>query len=170
VRILLTAAGGVVLLILAVVVTGLLLPKGHVVSRSASYRATPERLFSLIAGPQNWRPDVLRYEAVPDANGRELVSETTRGGGTITYELLDRIPARSLKRRIATENLPYSGTWTYSLQPNGENTVVRITEDGQVYNPVFRFVSRLVLGHTRTMDVYLRALGRATGQEVEIKD
>jgi hypothetical protein len=62
------------------------------------------------------------------------------------------------------------GTWTYSLQSNGEFTIVRITEDGQVYNPVFRFMSRFVLGETRTMDVYLRALARATGQEVKLKD
>ena len=88
----------------------------------------------------------------------------------MTYELLDRTPPTSLKRRIATENLPYSGTWTFSLQPNGENTVVRITEDGQVHNPVFRFMSRLVFGHTRTMDNYLRALGKATGREVEVTD
>ena len=169
-RILLSSAAGVVLLILAVFVTGSLLPKRHTASRSASYRATPERLFSLIAGPQNWRPDVLHCEVVPEANGRELTRETTRGGETITYELSDRIPARSLKRRIATDNLPYSGAWTYSLQPNGELTVVRITEDGQVYNPLFRFMSRFVLGHTRSMDAYLRALGKATGQEVEIRD
>lgn len=169
-RILLIVVGGAVLLILAVVVIGSLLPKQHVVSRSASYRATPEHLFSLIVGPQNWRPDVLRCEPVPDANGRELMRETTRDGETIIYELLDRITPRSIKRRIATENLPYSGTWTYSLQPNGDLTIVRITEDGQVYNPVFRFMSRFVLGHTRTMDAYLRALGEATGQEVEVKD
>ena len=96
--------------------------------------------------------------------------ETTRDGETIIYELLDRITPRSIQRRIATENLPYSGTWTYSLQPNGDFTIVRITEDGQVYNPVFRFMSRFVLGHTRTMDAYLRALGKATGQEVEVRD
>ncbi len=96
--------------------------------------------------------------------------ETTRNGETITYELLDRMPPRSVKRRIATENLPYSGTWTYSLQARDGMTIVQITEDGQVYNPVFRFVSRFILGHTRTMDAYLRALGKATGQEVEVKD
>src|ERR1700682_955501 len=140
-KILLMAVAGVVLLILAVVAIGLLLPKRHVASRSASYRATPERLYSLIAGPQNWRPDVLRCEPVPNAGGRELVSETTRNGETITYELLDRVPEKSLKRRIATENLPYSGTWSFSLEPHGETTAVRITEDGQVYNPVFRFMS-----------------------------
>jgi polyketide cyclase/dehydrase/lipid transport protein len=169
-KILLLVAVAVVLFILGVVLIGSLLPKRHSVSRKASYRATPERLFSLIAGPQNWRPDVLRYEPAADAGGRELVGETSRDGETITYELLDRMPPASITRRIATENLPYSGTWSYSLQSNGEVTIVRITEDGEVYNPVFRFMSRFVLGHTRTMDSYLRALGKAIGQEVQITD
>ena len=42
--------------------------------------------------------------------------------------------------------------------------------DGEIYNPVFRFMSRFVLGQTRTMGAYLRALGKATGQDVEVKD
>jgi hypothetical protein len=42
-------------------------------------------------------------------------------------------------------------------------TEVRITEDSEVGNPVFRLVSPFVIGHTRTMDQYLRALGNATG-------
>jgi len=94
--------------------------------------------------------------------------ETTRHGKTITYELLDRMPPWSVKRRISTENLPYSGTWTFSLRANDGITIVQITEDGQVYNPVFRFVSRFILGQTHTMDAYLRALGKATGQEIEV--
>jgi len=170
VRILLIVFAGVVLLVISVIVIGSSLPKRHIVSRTASYRATPEHLFSLIVGPQNWRPDVLRCEAFPSVDGRELMRETTRNGETITYELLDRMPPRSVKRRIDTENLPYSGTWTYSLQASDGMTIVQITEDGQVYNPVFRFVSRFILGHTRTMDAYLRALGKATDQEVEVKN
>jgi len=160
--------GSFALLVLCVVVIGSLLPQQHVASRSASFRATPENLFSLIAGPQGWRPDVLRDEPVPDTKGREFRRETARNGETITYELLNRKPPQSITRRIATENLPYSGSWTISLQPQGEMTTVKITETGQVYNPVFRFVSRFVIGHTRTIDTYLRALGKANGQDIEI--
>ena len=58
----------------------------------------------------------------------------------------------------------------YVLESNGGNTRVRITEDGQVYNPMFRFMSRVVVGQTRTIDTYLRALGKAIGQEGKIKD
>jgi hypothetical protein len=169
-RILLSITGIVFVLILGILVIVSLLPKRHIVWRSASFHATPERLFFLIAGPQDWRPDVLRCEAVHDAGGRELMRETTRKNETITYEVLDRVPSKSLKRRIATEKLPYAGTWTYSLQPEGGITVVRITEDGEVYNPVFRFMSLFVLGNTRTMDAYLRALGKSTGEDIEVKD
>ena len=169
-KVLLIAAVAIALLILAVVTIGALLPKRHVVSRSASYHATPEQLFLLIAGAQTWRPDVAHSEVLPAEGGRELLRETTRNGETTTYELLDRTSPTALKRRIVTENLPYAGTWSFSLQPKGQNTVVRITEDGEVYNPVFRFVSRFVLGQTRTMDTYLHALGKATGQDVEVND
>ena len=169
-KILLIVVGCIALLCVIVFVTGLLLPKAHVASRSAQFRGTREQLFSLIAGPQNWRPDVLRYQTLPDSRGRTLVSETTRNGETITYELLDRTPPASLTRRIATENLPYGGSWTFSLQPGNGVTVVRITEHGEVYNPVFRLMSRFVFGYTHGMDAYLRALGKATGQEVQIED
>jgi hypothetical protein len=169
-KILLIVICGLVLVAAAIIVIGALLPKAHVASRSASYRATPEQLFTLISGPQNWRPDVVRWERVPDSGGRNLTRETTRDGETVTYEMLQSEPPNSIKRRIATENLPYSGIWTYSLQSSGEFTTLRITENGEVYNPVFRFVSRYVIGHTRTIDTYLRALGQATGQQVPIKD
>jgi hypothetical protein len=82
-KILLLVFAGIAVLVLAVVLIGLLLPKMHVASRSAAFRAAPEQLFALIAGPQSWRPDVLRCESVADANGRDLMRETTRNGETV---------------------------------------------------------------------------------------
>lgn len=169
-KIALIAAGCVVAIIVVVIVIGLLLPKRHVVTRSASYRATPEQLFRLISGEQNWRSDVLRCETSTEPDGRVLQRETTRNGETVTYELTERVEPISIERRIVTKNLPYSGTWSFSLKPEGESTVVRITEDGEVYNPVFRFVSRFIIGQTRTIDTYLQNLGKATNQEIQIRD
>ena len=167
-RILLIVVGVFVLLVLGVVLIGTALPKRHIASRSASFKAAPEQIFALIAGPQNWRPDVRTSETIHDADGRELMRETSRRGETMTYELVDSVPPKSLTRRIVGKGLPFSGSWTYALQPSGGGTVVRITEDAEVYNPVFRFVSRFILGQTSTMDAYLRALGKATGQDISI--
>jgi len=42
---------------------------------------------------------------------------------------------------------------------------VTSTARGWVSNPTFRFVSRCVMGHTATLDAYLRALGKHFGSE-----
>jgi hypothetical protein len=160
-KIVILLAGCLVLLIVAVVAIGLLLPRRHTASSSATFRATPEQIFALISGTQAWRPEVAKFEIVSGSGGRELQQETARNGETIVYEVSERVPPVSLKRRIASPGLPYSGTWTYSLESRDGITVVKITEDGEVSNPVFRFVSRFVLGHTRTMEQYLEALGKA---------
>jgi len=41
----------------------------------------------------------------------------------------------------------------------GNATTLRITENGEVYNVIFRFVSRFVMGHSATIDKYLDAVG-----------
>jgi hypothetical protein len=169
-KILLIAVAAVVLLVVIVIVTGALLPQHHVSTRSAHFSASPERLFALIAGPQNWRPDIAKCEDLTDSSGRHLQRETSRRSETITYELMASNPPNSVVRSIATPNLPYSGSWTFTLTPADHGTSVRITEDGEVYNPVFRFTSRFILGEMATIDAYLRALGKATNQEVKIEN
>lgn len=170
VKIVLIVAGVLVLLVVCVLAIGALLPKRHVVSRSAFFKASPERLFALIAGSQDWRPDVKACELITEGGGRQFQRETSTHGETVLYELQGSRPPVAIQRRIATENLPYGGTWSFALEPGNGGTRVRITEDGEVYNPVFRFVSRFVMGHTATLDAYLTAMGKAVGEDVRIEN
>jgi hypothetical protein len=162
--------GALVAAILLVIVIGMLLPKSHTASRSAMFKSTPEQLFGLIDGPQTWRSNVKKYELVATPDGRRQWRETDDHGQTITYEAVERHPPTLLQTRIVTPGLPYSGTWTLNLEPMDAGTLLRITEQGDVYNPVFRFVSRFVIGQTRTIETYLRDLGTTTGQKVKIRD
>lgn len=163
---LIITVGAVCLLLLCALLIGALLPKRHVVSRSATYAQKPEQLFGLVSGSQSWRLDIARAETVLGPEGRTLLRETDRRGRTITYEMLDIHPPRKVSRRIVDRDLPYAGTWTYSLQPNGAATRLTITEDGEIYNPAFRFLARFIIGHTSTINAYLLELGRATGEQV----
>jgi hypothetical protein len=45
-------------------------------------------------------------------------------------------------------------------------TQITITERGEVYNPIFRFMSRYVFSHHATIDAYLTALGKKLGESV----
>ena len=60
--------------------------------------------------------------------------------------------------RIADPQLPFGGTWTQEIAPDAGGCVVTITENGEIYNPIFRFVSRFILGYTSSIDAYLKAL------------
>jgi hypothetical protein len=169
-KIVLIVVGVVVLLVLFVVVTGSLLPKRHMVSRSATFNATPEKLFALVAGNQDWRLDLKSCELITQSDGRQFQRETSKHGETVLYELQGSRPPFAIERRIATENLPYGGKWSFAFESVDGGTRVRITEDGEVYNPVFRFVSKFVMGQTATMDAYLAAMGKAVGESVRVED
>jgi hypothetical protein len=72
-------------------------------------------------------------------------------------------PPSLLVSRIADPSLPFGGTWTYRIQPAAGGSAVTITEDGEVYNPFFRFMSRFVFGHTATLDEFLKNLQSRAG-------
>lgn len=162
------AAGILVGLIVVPIAIGAMLPEKHRASRSAIFNASPERLFSLITGPQDWRHDLRSVERGVDANGQAWVRETTKRGDTVTYEVIDFDPPRRYVARIADKKLPYGGQWTYQIEPRGSQTQLRIVEDGEVYNPIFRFVSKFVIGHTETIDKYLRDIASQTGDSITI--
>jgi hypothetical protein len=113
-----------------------------------------------IAGDQSWRRDIRRYEPLPDRNGRRTWKETDKHGSSITFETMESDQPRRLVTRIADTNLAFGGSWTYEISPEAGGSKIRITERGEVYHPIFRFVSRFIMGHTATIDGYLSALAK----------
>ena len=78
------------------------------------------------------------------------------------------MPSRRVTR-IAEKNLPFGGTWTFDIADAPEGCVVRITEDGEVYNVIFRFMARFFFGYTSNMEGYLRDLGQRFGELTTIE-
>ena len=157
-RYVLIAIGVLVALVLCVVLIGWSLPKHHRVTVTRGYVAKPEAMFALISDVgayPSWRTDVTKVEVVPKDGGRLRWRETTKGNGPITYVMEEAVPNQKLVARIADTNLPFGGAWTYELTPGTNGVGLSITEDGDVYNPIFRFVSRFVVGHTATIERYL---------------
>ena len=88
----------------------------------------------------------------------------------MTYELIDDVPGQRMVTRIVDQDLGYSGTWTTVFTREGDGTRVRITENGEVSNVMFRFMSRYIFGHTSTIDTYLTSLARHFGEEPQIEE
>ena len=155
------AGAGIALLIVALVVVGSLLPVAHVASAEARVARSPAEVFATIADVKRypeWRPDVSHVELLADTPRTRW--KESGGNGDITFEFEEATPPGRLRARIADRSLPFGGTWTYEVTPSGSGTVVRITEHGEVYNPIFRVLSRFVFGHTATMEQFLRNLER----------
>jgi uncharacterized protein YndB with AHSA1/START domain len=157
------------LVAVAVLVTtiGMLLPKEHTARSHARINAPPDSVWRALTDVEafpSWRGDVSRVEMLPSPNGHKTWREIGKHG-TITFEEIVAEPPRHLVGRIADANLPFGGSWTYDVVPDGSVSRVTITENGTVHNPLFRFMSRYIFGHHATQEAYLRALGRKFGHE-----
>ena len=159
-RTVIVVIGSVAVIIVSVLVIGALLPEAHEATGSALIGASPEQVFDVLVDVDRypeWRTDVTSVEIL----GRNpLRWREQSGGNTITLEVVERSPPQRLRVRIADPDLPFGGTWTYALARDDGGTRVIITEHGEVYNPVFRFVSRFVIGHDATIQTFLTDLRR----------
>jgi hypothetical protein len=168
----LIALAAVAALVVLVAVVGALLPRDHVATRTVRLKPAPPAVWEVMtdhAGEPAWRRDVQKVERLPDREGRAVWQEVTRRGDTLTVVTEESVAPRKLVRRIVGEGLPFGGTWTIELAPEGLGTAVTLTERGEVYNPIFRFVARFVMGHTATIDAYLKALGKRFGEDAMIE-
>lgn len=149
------AAAGVV-----VAVCGWLLPVGHVASRTATFNRSPADVYAAVsdvAQYATWRSDVTRVEILDRRDGRVRFREHSTTG-PIIMEIAEATPPRRMVTRIADPDQPFGGTWTFEITQTATGAALTITERGEVYNPIFRFVARFVFGHTATMQKYLGAL------------
>jgi hypothetical protein len=135
------------------VLIGAALPKEHFASRKILLQASPSDVFALISGPSDWRN--LKYERLTETplKWREIDSN-----GAITYERVETVAPTRIVNRIADPSLPFGGSWTYEIAPSGNGTELTITENGEVSNPLFRFVSRFIMGYTTNIEKYQRDL------------
>jgi uncharacterized protein YndB with AHSA1/START domain len=141
---------------------GSLLPRGHHASREQSFAAPPEALWSAITNVDDfprWRTDISKVQSLPDRDGRRMWVEESRSG-KMTFVVESSDPARRLITRIADPDLPFGGTWTYEIAASNGGSRLTITENGEIYNPMFRFVARFILGYEATIESYLDALER----------
>ncbi len=154
-------AGALGALIAVVVIAGALLPRDHAATRSVRLHRPAEDVFAIITGPGGWRPELAKWERIDD---RHFVETTKKGGHRIRMQIVEsQAPTRHVTR-IDDPSLPFGGTWTFEITPAAEGCNLRITENGFVSNPIFRFISHYFMGHHATMETYLRSLGAHLGE------
>src|SRR5207253_654683 len=111
--------------------------------------APPDKVWSAITEVEaypTWRPGVKSVERISSA---PLTWKEANTGGDMTLEAEVFEPPRRMVARIQDQGMPFGGAWEYAVEPGADTTTstVTITERGWVSNPIFRFVSKYVMGH-----------------------
>jgi len=156
----------IIVLVAVMLVIGSRLNPNHVASRAIRLKEAPTEVYAVIHDFErspNWRSDLKKVEMLGVVDGHPRFREQGSHGG-VTYEVLEDVAGQRLVTRIVDRDLGYSGSWTQVLTPNDKGTLLTITENGEVSNPLFRFMSRYVFGQTSTIDNYLKSLAKHFGE------
>ncbi|HKW00758.1 MAG TPA: SRPBCC family protein [Vicinamibacterales bacterium] len=139
---------------------GSMLPKGHRASRTTTIAAAPGVVFNVITDfsrAPEWRRDVKQVDVAPDDGKGRIVREHGKQG-VVPYRVEALEPPNRLVMRIADPSLPYGGSWTYELRAAGAGTEITITENGEVFNPIFRLMQKFFFSPYASIDAYLEDL------------
>jgi len=138
--------GALAVLVVLVAAIGSRLPREHVASRTLRVRRTPQEVWA-------------------------AVTQAT-AASSVPVDVLEQDPPRRQVTRVKESEKMFGGTWTIAIEPDpstssGQACTLTITENGWVANPIFRFVSRFVMGHHATIDGVLKQVATAlNGQPV----
>jgi len=158
--------GGILLLAGIIALIGSRLPKTHTASRSIYLHQSSAQVYAAardFGSSPSWRSEVKSID-VQTRPGERLHFREQGKNGTVNYELAEDVPSTRMVTRILDTDLGYSGKWTYVFKTENGGTRVTITEDGEVSNVLFRFMSRYVFGQTATLDTYLNSLAKRFGE------
>lgn len=156
------AVVALVAIIIAIFAAGAVLPQKHVASSTIRISTGPQTIWDTIIDhskdPQ-WRPELKSVEKLADHNGHSVWQENYKDGMKLRVEDTSVESPKKLVREVRETGNIFSGRWEIEVTQLGTTySEVRITEYGEVANPFFRFMSRFVFGHTKSMEQYLTSL------------
>lgn len=135
------------------------LPVEHRVTRSRQLAAPNDVVWMTVRDLEataSWRPGVETVALDRSDVDQPRFVEHGRAG-SVAYVIEREQPPHLLVTRIV-DNEDFGGSWETRIEPAGDGARITITEEGEVYHPLFRFVARFVIGHARTVETYLDAL------------
>lgn len=156
--------GLLILLIAVVYIIGSLLSIKHKATIERKLEMGVDEVWPLLTnfkGYTNWRKGIK--ELTMDSTNRW--TEKNSDGDKVCYQLEVIEKRRVFITRILNKNLAYGGFWEFNITPLENGCLVHITENGEVYNPIFRFMSKYIFGHEATLKNYMNDLETKTGSK-----
>lgn len=166
-----TVLGLLVFVVLVLIGVGTALPVHHRSTCSADIAMPVDKIWETVYDVQGstWRSNISRVDfPTPGAAVGDKWVEVDRSGNSVEYQRVSAERDRRLVVRVVDQAAPFGGSWTYQFSPLPGGTRLSIVEDGEIYNPIFRLVSRYVTGYSATMHSYLTDLGKHFNQSPSV--
>ena len=163
---LLYIVAGLVGIVALAAAIGAMLPKGHTASRAVRFRAKPADLFAIVsdfAKYPEWRTGVTRVD-VEGPLGTGAVIREHGPNGIIPFRIEVFEPPSKILTRIADSSLAFGGTWTFEVFSNDSGSELVLTENGEIYNPIFRLLGKFFFSPYETIDTYMADLKKKLGE------
>jgi hypothetical protein len=157
---------GLVGLVALLAAIGAMMPKEHTASRAVRFRPKAPELFATVsdfAKYPEWRTGVSRVD-VEGALGPGVIIREHGANGTIPYRIEVFEPPSKIVTRIADPSLGFGGTWTFEVFQNDSGSELVLTENGEIYNPIFRVLGKFFFSPYETIDTYMADLKRKVGE------
>jgi hypothetical protein len=149
---------------------GARMPATHSISVTGTVAAPPEKVFALITDVKDgdrWRPEVKSVTTLDPDHGRDHWVEHLAYHQYMTFLAVQTVPPTMRRVKLDDPKAAYGGIWTYELAPGPapSTTTLKITEDGYINPPMYRFMMAHVLGPTKNLDDYMRDIQAAASRQ-----
>ena len=142
-------------LILLIYITGLLLPKTRVVTRSSTFAASPKTLYTIVTDNTDWKyRSSLKDLVIVEQNGdNEVWEEYPHKGAIIRFTTKEKVPYSFYSFDMDCKM--FSGYWTATFDAtNGGGTLFTATEYISIKSPIIKTLSYLFFDIGKLMNDY----------------
>ena len=165
-KVVLSVVGILLFIGLVAFAIGATMPVDHSISITGTIAAPPAKVFAIItnvAAAPSWRHGVKSVEVLPKDNSRDAWIEDLGAGTKMKFLAITTVvpgPSGHGVRKVETRDPAYGGSWTYELSPgpSPDTTTLKITEDGYINPPIYRFMMAYVFGPTKNLKDYMGEL------------
>ena len=135
----------------------------HVVTRSMSYAAPPEKVWAAILSIRQLPFDRSDLQALDQGSSARMPDSVEVVGTPVAIAFEEVRPPRDFTVHTVDPGLPYTGTWTFVLSPEPlDLTRLTVTEDAEVHGRLLRFFVRTF----RLDDSFVEGIFRAVKRKV----
>lgn len=166
----------IVLALIAIIFSGIYgvgstLPEKFSTIRAARYNQPVEEIWKSITDVEampEWNPHAAKVEKLANVDG-SIWRVTDSSGHFMELKAAEVSKPQRYVSRVINTDMPFSGEWVFELEPVGNGTLLRISENAEVPSPFVRFMSRYFFGNDKAINEFLIALGQKYGENVIIE-